>query len=167
MQLCLPNGLPWTVVHAHVAVMANYKMIDYDHHQGGSPCNGNLSDVEGRFEAHWIFDDDRGGTVMETRSLTGEKFALLWNSVAASVMGNHVFGKCLVTDPTRLVDPDLYHIITTTQVQDSQLQHRTFMVPADERDPAFLAWLDALAVPGAVRRGDPALARTERAVTKA
>lgn len=147
--------------------MANYKMIDYDHHQGGSQCNGNLSDVEGRFEAHWTFDDDRGGTVTETHALAGERFALLWNGIAASVMGNRVFGKCLVADPTRLVDPDLYHVITTTQVRGGQLQHRTFMVPADETDPAFLAWLDALAVPGAVGRGDPVPAGTERAATAA
>ena len=127
----------------------------------------NLSDVEGRIEAHWTFDDDRGGTVTEAHALAGERFALLWNSIAASVMGNRVFGKCLVADPTRLVDPDLYHVITTTQVQGGQLQHRTFMVPADEMDPAFRAWLDAFAVPKAAGRGDPVPARTEGAVTKA
>lgn len=167
MQLCLPNGLPWALVHAHVAAMANYKMIDYGHQQGGSPCNGNLSDVEGVFEAYWTFDDDRGGTVTEACALASERFALLRDSIAVSVMGNRVFGKRLVTDPTRLVDADLYHVITTTQVQGSRTRHRTFMVPADEMDPSFLAWLDALAVPGAVGRGDPVPAGTEQAATTA
>jgi len=56
--------------------MENYKMIDYDHVQGGYPCNGNLSDVEGGFEAHWTFEG-RDGTMTERRPLTPEGFALL------------------------------------------------------------------------------------------
>lgn len=132
--------------------MENYKMIDYDHIQGDHPCNGNLSDVEGGFEAHWTFEG-REGTMTEMRPLTHEGFALLWDGIAASISGGGVFGRCLVTDPTRLIDPDLHHVITTTQVQDGWVRHWTFMVPASEADPAFVAWLDALMVPGGARRG--------------
>ena len=133
-------------------------MIDYDHLQSGFRCNGNLSDVDGRFEAHWTFEG-RGGTATEARPLTGEEFALLWDGVAASVSGGGVFGRCLVADPTRLIDPDLHHVVVTTQVQDGRLQHRTFMVPSSEADPAFLAWLDALAVAGRAGCGSSTSAR--------
>jgi len=47
----------------------------------------------------------------------------------------------------------MFHVITATQVQDGGVWHRTFMVPANEADPAFVAWLDALVVPGGARRG--------------
>lgn len=127
-------------------------MIDYDHVQGGFPCNGNLSDVGGGFEAHWTFEG-RGGTMTEERRVTREGFALLWDGIAASASRGGVFWRCLVTDPTRLIDPDLHHVITTTQVQDGRLRHRTFMVPSGDADPAFAAWLGALAVPGGARRG--------------
>ena len=69
-------------------------MIDCDHLQGGFPCNSNLSDVDGGFEAHWTFEG-RGGTATEARLFTDEKFALLWDSIAASVSGGGVFGRCL------------------------------------------------------------------------
>lgn len=128
-------------------------MIDYDHLQGGSPCNANLSDMEGGFEAHWTFGDN-GETVTQARALTDEGFALLWDGIAASVSGDGVFGRCLVADPTRLIDPDHHHVITTTQVQDGQVRHRTFMVPVGETDLAFTTWLEALAVPGGSRHDD-------------
>jgi len=103
--------------------------------------------MEGGFEAHWIFEG-RGETVTEVRPLTQADFALLWDGVAASVGGDAVFGKCLVADPTRLVDPGLYHVITTTQVWEGRLQRRTFMVPTGEMGPMFAAWLNELVVPG-------------------
>lgn len=97
--------------------------------------------MEGGFEAHWIFEG-RGEIVTEVRPLTQADFALLWDGVAASVGGDGVFGKYLVADPTRLVDPGLYHVITTTQVWEGRLQRRTFMVPTGEMDPMFAAWLN-------------------------
>lgn len=135
-------------------------MIDYDHVQGSFPCNGNLSDVDGGFEAHWTYEG-RGGTVTEARALTDREFALLWGGIAASVSGDGVFGRCLVTDPNHLVDPASHHVITATQVRDGRLQHRTFMVPSSEADPVFVAWLDNLAVPGGARRGASMSERTD------
>lgn len=126
-------------------------MIDYDHQQDGSLCNGNLSIIKGKAEAHWTFDG-RSGAMMEERLLTVECFALLWDGIAASVRKGGVFGMSLVTDPTRLADAGLCHVVTTTQVQDGLLQHRTFMVPTAQTDPAFLAWLELL-VPSEMRNG--------------
>ena len=109
--------------------MENYKMIDYDRQQDGFPCNGSLSATASEAEARWTFDN-YDGTVTEQHPLAPERFALLWDSVAASVRENGIFGACIVADPTRLIDPDRYHVITTTLVQDGWLQHRMFLVPA-------------------------------------
>lgn len=138
-------------------------MIDYDRSHGASSCNGNLSDVGGGCEAHWTLARP-DGILTRTPPLTGEEFALLWDGVAAPVGGGGIFGKFLVTDPTRLVDPASYHVITATQVRDGLLLHRTFMVPAGESDPAVLSWLDALGVPGDVDPGGLAPAGGSHAV---
>lgn len=164
LQLCLPDDLISPVGCAYVIEMKNFKMIDYDHLQGDRSCNGNLSDVEGGYEAHWTFGSP-DGTATEAPFLTGRRFALLWDGIAASLGGDGVFGRCLVTDPTRLVDPASHHVITTTQVRDGRVLHRTFMVPTGESDPAFLAWLDALGMPGSMDRGGPATAGRNRVFT--
>ena len=146
LQLCLRYGLTWGIGCAHVAVMEDYKAIDYARRQGGLTCNGILSDMGGAFDALWTFDRE-GQLVTDERPLTDEAFALLWDGIAASVSAGGVFWRCLVTDPTRLMDPDLYHVISTVQAQGGWAKHRTFMVPAGEAEPAFLAWFESLAVP--------------------
>ena len=132
--------------------MENYKMIDYDHSNNGLMCNGNLSNIEGPFEAHWTFDQE-GQLATATRYLTTEAFGLLWDGVTASVSAGGVFWKHQATDPTRLIDPDLHHVIAVLQAQDGWMRSRTFLVPSSEADPAFVTWLDALAAPGNTRYG--------------
>lgn len=131
--------------------MEKYKAIDYDHQQDSFFCNAMLSNMTGPFEAHWTFDRD-GEMRTDVRALTGEEFGLLWDGIAASLGTGGVFGRCLVDDPTRLIDPAAHHVIATLQVNGSVVQHRTYMVPSDEADPAFMAWLAALAAPGATPR---------------
>ena len=133
--------------------MENYKAIDYDHLQGGLPCSAVLSDMDGKIEAGWTFDRN-DETVTEEHALTDEAFGMLWNGIAASLSGEGIFRACLVTDPARLIDPALYHVITTVQVQDGRVRYWTFMVPSGEVDPVFTAWLEALAVPGSARAKD-------------
>ena len=136
-------------------------MIDYDHSQGGLTSNGNLSNMDGPFEAHWTFDQ-QGQLVTAQCDLTAGAFALLWDGIAASVGAGGVFWKCLATDPTRLTDPTLYHVVTILKVQDGRAHSRTFLVPSGEADPVFVAWLDILAAPGGVRCGDIMPFRKER-----
>ena len=114
------------------------------------PCNAVLSDMDGRIEAGWIFDRN-DETVTEEHALSKEVFGMLWDGIAASLREGGIFRACLVTDPTRLIDPALYHVITTVQVRDGRVQYWTFMVPSGEADPVFTAWLEALAVPGGAR----------------
>ena len=126
--------------------MENFKAIDYARRQDSLTCNGILSDMGGTLDALWTFDRE-GQLVTDEHPLTEQAFALLWDGIAASVSAGGVFWKCLVTDPTRSIDPDLYHVISTVQVQGGWAKHCTFMVPVDEAEPAFLAWLASLAVP--------------------
>ena len=126
--------------------MENFKAIDYARRQGDLTCNGILSDTDGALDALWTFDRE-GQLVTDEHLLTGGAFALLWDGIAASVSTGGVFGRCLVTDPTRLIDPDLYHVISTMETQGGWAKHSTFMVPAGEAEPVFAAWLESLAVP--------------------
>ena len=79
---------------------------------------------------------------------------MLWDGIAASLRGGGIFRACLVTDPARLIDPALYHAITTVQVRDGRMQYWTFMVPFGKADPVFTAWLETRAVPGSARAGN-------------
>lgn len=106
--------------------------------------------MDGRIEAGWTFDRN-DETVTEEHALSDEAFGMLWDGIAASLREGGFFRACLFTDPARLIDPALYHVITTVQVQDGRVLYWTFMVPSGEVDPVFTAWLEALAVSGGAR----------------
>ncbi len=132
--------------------MKDFKLIDYCYSRNGCPCNAVVYDMDGKVEANWTLDRD-GEAMTEVHPVANEAFGLLWERIATSVSGGGVFWTHLVTDPTRLIDPAVHHVISAVNVRDGRLWHRTFMVPAGEADPVFTGWLEALAVLRGLRRG--------------
>ena len=118
-------------------------MIDYAHSPDGLTCNANVTEEGGKVEAIWTFDR-HGELATDVHPVPDEAFRLLWDGIAASLNGGGVFWTCLVADPTRLIDPDAYHVVATVQVSDGRLQHRTFMVPVAHADLTFTTWLALL-----------------------
>jgi len=135
--------------------MEDYKLIDYDHTRDDLPCNAVLSDMDGLVEAVWLFDH-HDGSAMEQRPVIDLVFKQLWTGIADSVSAGGVFCMYLINDPTRIIDPAQYHVISSVQEASERVQHRTFMVPADESDPTFTAWLGVLMATTGLREGDRA-----------
>ena len=129
-------------------------MIDYDHSPDGLTRNAVVTDKGGTVEALWSFDR-HGGLATEVHGIADAAFGLLWDGIAASLIRGGVFGRCLVTNPTRLIDPAGHHVIAAVQVRDGWMQHRTFMVPAGEADLAFVAWLAVLTATGWPEPAEP------------
>ena len=131
--------------------MEQYQLIDYDHAPGDWTCNAVVTAERGGVEAVWTVDR-HGQFTTEAYLVANDVFALLWKMIAASLDMGGVFRTCLVIDPTRLIDPATHHVIATVEVEHGQSQHRMFMVPADEVDPTFLAWLSLLNATAQPRR---------------
>ena len=132
--------------------MPDFRLIDYDHSRDDVRCSGVVSDLDGDPEAVWTLDAPAGveeGVWTVARPLGAAAFAALWEGIEASLARRGVFWRHLVADPTRPLDPEAGHLIVAACERDGRRRHLTFMVPADEADPEFEAWLDALAVPAA------------------
>ena len=85
-----------------------------------------------------------------TEPVTEAVFATLWDGIAASLKNGGVFWRCLMTDPCRLINPEAGHMIVATSEPIGQVRYLTFVVPIDEADPEFAAWLQALGVPAVI-----------------
>ena len=133
----------------HLCSMEDCKLIDYDHTRDGSLCNGIMSDYDVRPEVIWTYDR-HGRSVTRTEPVTEAAFATLWDGIAASLKNRGVFWRCLVTDPSCLIDPEAGHVIVATSGTNGHVRHLTFVIPADEADPEFTTWLRALGVPAVV-----------------
>ena len=128
--------------------MADFRFIDYEHGRDGASCNGVVSDLDGGPEAIWTFDAPGGDGVRTLgRPLAEAAFAALWDGIEDSLARRGAFRRHLVAASTRPLDPEAGHLIVAARERDGRQRCSTFSVPADEADPEFAAWLDALAVP--------------------
>lgn len=132
----------------------NFKAIDYARTLQGAICNGIVSDGDGEPDAAWTCDLDGRLTTL-VLPVSQEVFAGLWDGIMASMARHGVFWRHLVTDPTRLIDPGLNHVIAAVSGQGGWQCHLTFLIPADEASHEFTTWLETLAVPAAA---SPAMA---------
>ena len=117
-------------------------LIDYAHARDGVLYHGTLSDLDGEPKATWTYEKG-GRNVTCDQPLDAPTFRSLWNGV-----GNlSVFKRNRVRDPDQEVNPVSTHVIGIAFGDPEKPQLVQFMVPADEADPEFRAWLKTLNVP--------------------
>src|SRR5690242_13670763 len=117
-------------------------LIDYGHLRDGVLYHGTVSDADGRPKATWTYEDG-GEKVTRDRPIDDDTFAALWNTIADA----EVFRRSRLSAPDQLIDPVRFHVVGIVFDQDGRRGQCVFLVPADERDPEFVRWLEALDVP--------------------
>jgi hypothetical protein len=117
-------------------------LIDYGHLRDGVLYHGTLSDMDGSPKATWTYEDG-GEKVTRDQPIDAATFSALWNGVADS----EVFRRCMVRGPDQQIDPARYHVVGVVFQQEGQQGQYLFLVPATERDPGFVRWLQLLNVP--------------------
>jgi hypothetical protein len=116
--------------------------IDYGHLRDGVLYHGTLSDLDGTLRATWTYERE-GKKVSHDQPIDAATFRRLWNGVGK--LG--VFHKNRVTDPSRQIDPEGYHVISIVFGKPDEARRQLFLVPALEEDAEFQGWLKALNIP--------------------
>jgi hypothetical protein len=116
--------------------------IDYGHERDGVLYHGTISDLDGVPASTWTYED-KGKKVTRDQPIDDATFRYLWNCISKLP----VFRRSMVRDPDQAFDPAADHVIGIAFTKGAQVQRAYFAVPADESDPEFLRWLEALNVP--------------------
>jgi hypothetical protein len=117
-------------------------VIDYGHVRGSVLYHGTVSDLDGVPKSTWAWEQD-GREITQEQPIDQDTFRFLWNGVASL----DVFRRNGILDPDRKLDPVSHHVIGIVFQKGPEPTHRCFLVPAEESDPEFLGWLEALNVP--------------------
>ena len=117
-------------------------MIDYAHVRGAISYHGTISDLDGVPKSTWTCEQD-GRKLTQEQPIDQDTFRFLWNGIASL----DIFRRHVVRDPDRELDWECYHVIGIVYQRGLKPTHRCFLVPAEESDPEFLGWLEALRVP--------------------
>jgi len=145
--LCLVAGTLLSTVsgcrrRARTKIKRTRHAIQYVH--GLDFCTGTISDLDGLPRATWTYVQN-GREITQDRPINQETFQLLCNAI-----NNYkVFKKYAVRDPGAKIDPEKFHFVSFTIIQDDRPQIRVFLIPSSESDPEFAGWLKALNCPGA------------------
>src|SRR5262245_43533449 len=118
------------------------RLIDYGHLRGGVLYHGTVSDLGGTPKSTWTYEDG-GEKVTRDLPIDEEAFNFLWSGVATL----EVFHRNVVRSPDTPIDPASRHVVGIAFAGEGQRGQYLFLVPADEPDPQFRAWLTALNVP--------------------
>ncbi|MCG8454721.1 MAG: hypothetical protein MI919_00460 [Holophagales bacterium] len=118
------------------------RMIDYGHMRDGVLYHGTISDLDGKPKATWTFELD-GEKTTRTRKLTEEQF----DSILNGTIDSDIFESSLITDPETPIDPIANHIIAVYYSNGDTESLRSYSIPGNEDDPAFLRWLELLRIP--------------------
>jgi hypothetical protein len=116
--------------------------IDYGHERDGILYHGTISDLDGVPASKWTYEE-KGKKVTRDQPIDQATFHYLWNCISKLP----VFRRSMVRDPDRAFDPLSEHVIGIAFTKGAQVQRAYFAVPANESDPEFLRWLEALNVP--------------------
>ena len=117
-------------------------LIDYAHMRDGVLYHGTISDLDGSPKATWTYEEG-GEKVTKDQPIDEAAFNALWNGIADS----EVFRRSMVRGPDQQIDPAQFHIVGIGFEQEGRRGRYMFLVPATERDPEFVQWLQALNVP--------------------